>query len=139
MIDMSITWQLIRYTFIGLLSNMVLYLAYLSLTALGMETKLAMSVLYAVGVAQTFILNKRWTFRYGGAHRSAFVRYCISYALGYFINLLVLYVLVDCLHYPHQIVQGMMIFWLAAMLFLLQKFWVFRMDPSLSISERIHS
>jgi putative flippase GtrA len=139
MIVMSPIWQLVRYAFIGLLSNAILYLAYLALTALGVETKLAMTVLYAVGVAQTFIFNKRWTFRHDGSHRSAFVRYCISYALGYFINLLVLYVLVDCLHYPHQIVQGAMIFWLAAMLFLLQKFWVFRTNPSLSISARIHS
>ncbi len=136
---MSTTWQFVRYAFIGLLSNAILYIAYLVLTVLGVEVKLAMTVLYAVGVAQTFVFNKRWTFRHDGSHRSAFVRYCISYALGYALNLLCLYVLVDCLHYPHQIVQGMVIFGLAAILFLLQKFWVFRTNSSLSISARVHS
>jgi putative flippase GtrA len=61
-------------------------------------------------------------------HGPAFVRYCSAYGLGYVINLLVLIVLVDRMGYPHEIVQGVMILSLAVMLFLLQKFWVFRQD-----------
>lgn len=118
--------QLIRYGIVGLASNAVGYLLYLVITAAGMEYKLAMTLLYAVGVAQTFIFNKRWSFRHAGAHGTAFVRYCIAYAAGYFINLAVLFILVDRLGYAHQIVQGVMILALAALLFLLQKFWVFR-------------
>jgi hypothetical protein len=38
----------------------------------------------------------------------------------------VLYVLVDRHGYPHQLIQGAMIVLLAMMLFLAQKFWVFR-------------
>lgn len=131
--------QLIRYGTVGLLSNAVGYLLYLSFTALSMEPKLAMTLLYAIGVAQTFVFNKRWSFRHGGTHGLAFVRYCLSYGLGYVVNLFALFVLVDVMGYPHQVVQGVMIIALAAMLFLLQKFWVFRMDPSLSTSATPHS
>ena len=130
--------QLIRYGIVGVLSNAVGYLFYLAITAAGMEHKLAMTILFAVGVAQTFIFNKRWTFRHDGLHSTVFVRYWISYALGYIVNLLVLYVLVNCLGYAHQIVQGTMIFVLAVMLFMLQKFWVFRTDLSLSTSGTTH-
>ncbi|MBN8441190.1 MAG: GtrA family protein [Thauera sp.] len=123
--------QLFRYGIVGVLSNAVGYLLYLGITAAGMEHKLAMTLLYAVGVAQTFIFNKRWSFRHAGAHGTAFARYCIAYAAGYFINLAALFILVDRLGYAHQLVQGVMILALAAMLFMLQKFWVFRSTSSL--------
>ena len=118
--------QFLRYVVVGLVSNAFGYLLYLALTSLGMGPKLAMSLLYGIGVLQTFIFNKRWTFGHRGAHGVVFFRYCITYALGYFINLFVLLVLVDRRGYPHEIVQGVMIMALAVILFLLQKFWVFQ-------------
>ncbi len=118
--------QFIRYATVGLGSNIVLYLAYLALTAAGIDSKLAMTLLYVLGVVQTFAFNKRWSFRHGGVRGATFVRYCASYALGYLINLGVLLVFVDRLGYPHQAVQGVMILALAILLFLLQKYWVFR-------------
>lgn len=132
MTDVAALGQLARYGLIGLLSNAALYLAYLALTGAGMGPKVAMTLLYALGVAQTFIFNKRWSFRHGGANRPAFVRYCIVYALGYLFNFLALIAFVDHLGYPHQIVQGVLVLLLALILFLLQKFWVFRSDISMS-------
>lgn len=134
MTSRSVMVQLVRYGLVGLASNGALYAAYLILTAAGLEAKLTMTLLYITGVAQTFLFNKRWTFGHDGSRRSAFVRYCISYALGYVVNLLALYFLVDRLGFRHQIVQGVMIVGLAIMLFLLQKYWVFRANVSLSTS-----
>lgn len=124
--------QFIRYVTVGLVSNGVLFAAYLLLTTVSMGPKLAMTLLYALGVIQTFFFNMRWSFRHGGTHGPAFVRYCASYALGYGLNLAALWVLVDRLGYPHQIVQGIMILALALMLFVLQKFWVFPAKPTAS-------
>ncbi|WP_310389528.1 GtrA family protein [Roseateles sp.] len=118
--------QLFRYGVIGLSSNLVGYLLYLGLTQLGIGPKTAMSVLYAVGVAQTFLFNKKWTFRNDDSNGPALLRYFISYGLGYIINLLVLVLTVDQWGWPHQWVQGAMIFILALLLFTLQKFWVFK-------------
>ncbi len=53
-------------------------------------------------------------------------RYFAVYGVGYVLNFFVLLVLVDYLHLPHEIVQGVMIFALAVLLFLLQRYWVFR-------------
>ena len=130
--------QFIRYATVGLASNLVLYLAYLALTAAGIEAKLAMTLLYMLGVVQTFAFNKRWSFRHAGVRGPAFVRYCASYALGYLINLGALLVFVDRLGYPHQIVQGVMILTLAILLFLLQKFWVFRPIAASSHTTGLH-
>lgn len=118
--------QLIRYGIVGVASNAVGYLIYLAITAAGMEHKLAMTLLYVVGIAQTFMFNRRWSFGHGGTLGPAFVRYCMAYALGYMVNLAALHILVDQLRWPHQGVQACMVFVVAALLFVLQKFWVFR-------------
>jgi len=123
---MSIRVQALRFALVGLASNAVLYILYLVLTATGVGHKSAMSLVYAIGVAQTFLFNKRWTFDHSGRHASALMRYLSVYAGGYVANLLVLAWLVDDLGCPHQVVQGAMIIVLAGVFFLLQKFWVFK-------------
>ena len=50
--------QLIRYGIVGFLSNAVGYLLYIGVTTAGVEHKLAMTLLYALGVIQTFYFNK---------------------------------------------------------------------------------
>lgn len=124
--------QLFRYGIVGVLSNAVGYLLYLGITAAGMEHKLAMTLLYAVGVAQTFVFNRRWTFRSDGPAGSALMRYVAVYALGYAINYAVLFALVDQLGLPHQVVMAGLFVLMAVYFFLAQKFWVFRkrMDPA---------
>ncbi|AUB83522.1 GtrA family protein [Candidatus Thiodictyon syntrophicum] len=118
--------QFFRYGIVGVLSNAVGYLLYLGMTGVGIGPKVAMTLLYAIGVAQTFVFNKRWTFRHQGHLSIAFVRYIAAYGFGYFLNLFGLLLLVDHMGLPHQLVQGAMILTLAVMLFLAQKFWVFK-------------
>lgn len=118
--------QVLRFGIVGLISNLLIFIIYLALTEIGLGHKSAMSLLFTVGVVQTFALNKRWTFECEGFLRVSFFRYGIIYVLAYFLNLLGLLILVDTLDYPHQVIQGLMILIIALMLFLLQKFWVFR-------------
>ncbi len=120
--------QLLRYAIVGVASNLLCYVIYLGLTRLGLGPKLAMTLLYSVGLLQTFVFNKKWTFEHEGTHSKVFFRYCAAYGIGYAINICVLFILVDVLGYPHQLVQGAMIPSLAVMLFLIQKFWVFAPD-----------
>lgn len=121
--------QFLRYAVVGLLSNAAIYGSYLVLTYWGGEPKLVMTGLYVVGILQTYILNRRWSFRFSGALAPAFFRYTAAYLLGYLVNLVGLWVLVDRVGLPHQWVQGLMIVLVAAMLFACQKFWVFRVPP----------
>lgn len=118
--------QFIRYVVVGLASNAVIYVAYLLLTQLGMGPKLAMSLLYGVGVLQTFVFNKKWSFRFDGAATPALVRYATVYAVGYVINFVVLMLLVDQMGLPHQWVMGVLVLFMAAFFFVAQKYWVFR-------------
>jgi putative flippase GtrA len=118
--------QFFRYAAVGVLSNVILYVLYLLITYFGASAKCAMTITYSIGVAQSFLLNKNWTFNYKGRVGSAFFRYFIIYAFGYFINFIALYIFVDLMMWPHKIVQAGMILIVAAVLFCLQKAWVFR-------------
>lgn len=117
--------QLIKYGVVGVASNGVLYLLYLLLTYLGLGHKTAMTLLYVVGVLQTYFFNRNWTFSHGGHVGVSLARYVAAYGLGYLVNLVALMVLVDRLGLPHRWVQGGMIFAVAGLLFLLQRYWVF--------------
>ena len=123
---MEISAQFIRYATVGLAANGVGYILYLALTSAGMGHKTAMTLLYAVGVSLTFLFNRNWSFRHDGEVSSAILRYFAIYGFGYVLNFFVLLVFVDHLHLPHEIVQGIMVLALAVMLFLLQRYWVFR-------------
>lgn len=118
-----------RYAVVGLASNLALYAAYLLLTYWGLASKVAMTLLYAMGVIQTFAFNKRWSFGASGTTRVQFRRYCLAYGAGYLLNISGLFVLSDFLGWPHQLAQGILILVTAVLLFLLQKLWVFRALP----------
>lgn len=123
-------WQIIRFGLVGVLSNSILYGIYLLITAGGAGYKMAMSILYVVGVVQTFCFNRGFTFAHKGRAEGAFFRYCVTYVVGYLFNLTALIVLVDWLDFPHQVVQGGMILLVAILVFGLQKMWVFRSESS---------
>jgi putative flippase GtrA len=122
--------QLSRYAVVGLASNAVAYVLYLLLTHLGLGHKLAMSILYGIGVLQTFIFNKAWSFRFEGAATPAFLRYVMIYVIGYAINFLTLSLLVDTLGLPHQLVMAGLVIFMAVFFFAGQKLWVFREIPA---------
>ena len=118
--------QFIKFAIIGLASNVAGYVIYLLLTWMGVGPKLAMTILFVIGTLQTFVFNKNWTFAYRQHPRGSFARYAIAYFSAYCFNLLILFALVDHIHWPHEGVQAVTIVVLAIYLFGLQKFWVFR-------------
>jgi putative flippase GtrA len=117
--------QLFRYALVGLFSNVAGYLVYLALTYLGGTPKLTMTFLYGVGAAVSFFGNRSLTFEHQGSILGAGVRFGMVHCIGYLLNLSMLIVFVDKLGYPHQWVQGVAIFVVAAFLFLAFKVFVF--------------
>jgi putative flippase GtrA len=122
--------QLIRFGIVGVLSNLALYAVYLALTRWGADPKVAMSIAYATGTVQAFALNRSWTFGYRGAMAGPFARYVAAYATGYLANLIILVALVNGAGLHHAAVQAGAVLAVAALLFLLQKHWVFRGRPA---------
>lgn len=124
---MSIRRQGFRFIVVGVASNTLLYVIYLGISGVGLGHKTAMSLVYLLGVLQTFVINKAWTFAHRGHHTAAFFRYLAAYGGCYLLQLLMLCLFVDYLGVHHAIVQGVAICVVAYLLFLLQKYWVFAM------------
>jgi len=117
--------QFLRYGVVGALSNGLMFLVYLAVTALGLGPKLAATLVYGLGVLQTFHLNRSWSFGAPRRQDQAFLKYAVAYGLGYLVNIGLLAWFVDRLGFPHQLVQGTIIVSLAVAFFVLQKFWIF--------------
>lgn len=125
MLNKATFLQLVRYGVVGLTSNALGYLVYLLITYLGVEHKIAMTLLYITGVTIGFFGNRKWVFRHDGHLSSAAWRFGIAHLAGYLLNLSLLLVFVDRLSYPHQYVQGAAIFVVAAFLFIMFRLFVF--------------
>ena len=57
--NMEIHWQFVRYAILGFCSNAILYFIYLVVTSFGIGYKTVMILLYATGILQTFLFNRR--------------------------------------------------------------------------------
>ena len=121
---MHFSRQLVRYGIVGLASNGIGYLLYLLLTWLGMEYRVAVTLLFAVGVVQTFFF-KSWSFGHTGTTKPALLRYWAVYIAAYFLNIAALTALVEYVDVPHQIAQLILVFVIAGLIFVALRFWVF--------------
>ena len=118
--------QLVRFGALGVLTNVLGYVLYLGITYVGVGPKVAMTVLYCVGVCINFIGSRNWVFRSNAKMLGASMRYVAVYAIGYVVNYGILMVFVDRLGYPHAYVQAAAIVIVACYLYIALKFLVFR-------------
>lgn len=122
--------EFFRYCITGLASNGVLYAIYIALTTVGIGPKTSMSLVFLLGILQTFVVNRNWSFQHHGKASTSLAKYATVYISAYLINLAALWIAVDKLGFPHEIVQLFMIFACAVYIFLMLRFWVFRKSAS---------
>ncbi len=118
--------RLLRFALVGVGTNLAGYLVYLTITFYGVAPKLAMTMLYGVGVLLGFVGNRQWTFRHSGNLWRSAAGYIVCHAMGYGLNYLLLAILVDQLGFSHQLVQAAAIIVVAAYLFVALNYLVFR-------------
>lgn len=121
----SSTGQLVRYGVVGVVSNVLGYLAYLWITNWNVDPKIAMTLLYITGATIGFFGNRQWAFEHKGSLMGAGWRYLLVHLAGYLLNLSILLAFVDVLGFPHQLVQAIAIGLVAGFLYLLFKYYVF--------------
>ena len=131
--------QVLRFAFVGLVSNSILYVLYLLARHAGVNHNVAMTMAFLVGVVQTFVANRSWSFRSSARAAPAFGRYLIVYLMAYSLNLIASVTFVDRLGYADRVVQAIMVVVIAILLFAAQKLWVFRWaePPSAAARERL--
>lgn len=117
--------ELIRFGVVGVAHSALGYLVYLLITWLGTDPKVAVAILYPIGTAISFFANRQWTFEDKGHVGHSMPRYLAMHAFGYALNLLIIYLGVDVLQFPHQLVQLFAMGFLAVLFFLVSRFLIF--------------
>lgn len=118
--------QVVRYGIVGILNNTWGYCLYLLVTWLGMEPKAAVTLLYPISALAAYYGHARFSFGFGGNRVESLIKYSFAHLVGYLVNVLMLKVCVDIYGFPHQFIQGISIFVVAGVLFVLMRYFVFK-------------
>jgi putative flippase GtrA len=120
-----IFYQIFNYILVGLVTNIVGYSLYITLTYLWGSPKLTITLLYMPSALFSFFANRQLTFQDHGKIGSTCIRFFFSQFCGYLLNLLFLLVFVDYLEFNHKIVQAFSIVFVAIFLFIMSRTYVF--------------
>lgn len=122
-----------KYALVGLVSNGFGFVLYLLLTELYLDHKSAMTLLYLIGATISFWGNKLYAFKSEQNWGASVIKFVAAHAVGYALNYSLLALFSDHYGYPHQLVQAVAIFVVAAVLFVLFRYFVF---PVNNLKER---
>ena len=111
---------------VGLFSNGIGYGVYLLITWLGVPYKIAMTLLYCVGVTMSYVGNRKFTFANTQNIRLTLVKFVVAYAIGYVLQYTILYILVDEFLIFHAYAQLCGSIVVAVYLFSMLRFFVFK-------------
>lgn len=117
--------KIIRYSIVGVLSNLLGYLVYLLITFFWLEPKVAISFFYPIGATIAYFNHSKYSFSYRGKHSISILKYALVYFMGYVVNFMMLYFFSDYLKFPHQAVQMLAIFVVGGLLFVVLNYAVF--------------
>ena len=118
--------QSAKYLAVGGLLNCLAYSLYLATTLTGASPSVSMSIIYVITSVTTYIANRSWTFQSDAILSKSALRYCAIQIIGYLTNLGMLVILPRVLGFPHQTIQLLAIFVVSIELFVLNKYYVFR-------------
>ena len=129
--------QLIRYAEIGIAHNSIGYFIYLLVTWFGVDPKIVVAISYPLSMLISYFGNKKYTFHSNAKISTSSLKFLLAHFCSYSINLLMLYIFVDILNLPHQLIQLIAIFVCAFFLFLTLKLFVFAQTQC--HTEKIHA
>lgn len=117
--------QLSRFSIAGFFNSAVGYLVIFGGTAMGMSAYLSNALGYAVGLACSFFLSKKFVFESNQSGRWQLARFLLAFALAYGLNVLCLHLLlgIEINAYTAQVLSGIVYL---IFMFLLSKLWVFK-------------
>ncbi len=118
--------QLARFISVGILNTTLGYLViFFCMYKLNLSPEISNACGYGVGLIASYTLNKLFTFKSVGAHSSEFFRFISAFGVAYFLNLMVLMVLVYGVGMHEAISQLLAGLFYAATSFFLNKNFVF--------------
>ena len=121
---MEVLSQLWKFGLIGVLNNVCFYVVYLVMTNFGTSPLVSMTVCFFLAVSFSWVFNGVYTFRAVLTQVSR-DRILIAYGVAYLVHFCCLWLLTHVCKLPHQLAQGAIMIFIALVMFLVQKKWVF--------------
>jgi putative flippase GtrA len=117
--------QWLRFAAVGATNTLLSWCVYAGLVRLGLHYLLGSGLAFALGVVNSYALNRRWTFRSRHRRGPELVRFVAVQCVGLGLDLGLLYVLVDRVGIHHLIAQALVFPAASAVTFLLSRQWAF--------------
>ena len=122
--------QAIRYGIVGVSVNALALFAFWILVTAGMYHHFAATLVFVLAMSASYTVNRMWSFEFTGSVRRSMAGYACIYFCAWVLNLVVLWVGIDLLAFHATAVQGLAIIGIACLLFIAQRYWVFRPEPA---------
>ena len=87
--------RFIKFISVGLLNTLVTYITFYLLLSLGINYKVAATVGYILGILNSYIWNKYWTFKSKKTIKVEFAKFIIVYLFSYIVNIITLTIFVE--------------------------------------------
>tara|TARA_B100001939_G_scaffold727_1_gene684 strand:- start:1350 stop:1724 length:375 start_codon:yes stop_codon:yes gene_type:complete len=114
--------KFISFGFVGVIQNLLGFVAYLILVSLSISPQVAVLILYPLGALISLYGNRRFTFR-NSADKNFIIKFSSIYFLGLLINLSIIQIFVSYYGYDYRLIQLIAMLLIAAgIYFSLNKF-----------------
>jgi len=124
--DAPVVRQFVKYGIVGASNTVLTFVIYSALVLAHVDYLAALLIGYLVGSLNSYILNRRWTFRAGHlAHSTAGTRFAVVQVCAILANLGLLYVFVHDLHVPRIAAQAILTVPVLAVTFFVNRAWSF--------------
>ena len=118
--------QWLRFVAVGVSNTLLSTLVFAALFHLGVHYLLASSVAFALGALNSYVLNRRWTFRSRDRRAPELARFACVQIVGLGVDLALLSGLVELAGIPHVVAQVLAFPAASVVMFALSRQWAFR-------------
>ncbi len=117
--------QFIKFITVGVLNTLIGLAVFYFFSFLGFHYSLALGLSYGVGIINSYIWNKKWTFQGKGNVFVEMLRFVLIYLCSYLINLLLMYIFVEKIDIVPEISIVITLLLTTAISFIGHKLWSF--------------
>jgi putative flippase GtrA len=117
--------QWLRFTLVGASNTVLFAAAYLALDGAGLNYVAASMLAFALGTVNSYVLNRRWTFRSGGRRAPEMARFLCAQLIGVATSLTLLAVLVQVGGFNHLAAEAVAFPVASLVTFALSRQWAF--------------
>ena len=117
--------QWLRFCTVGGLNTLLSWVLYALLTGAGVPYLVASALAFAAGAVNSYVLNRRWTFRSRGRRSPEIARFAVVQAVGLATDVLLLDALVHDAGVQHLLAQALVFPVASAVTFALSRNWAF--------------